>query len=221
MKTLKLTGKTFERLTVIRRDGYKPNGATRTSTWLCQCECGNVLRVRGHDLVSGNTRSCGCLKIGTSTHGKSNHPLYQTWFDIKKRCGMVSCKAPRTIKFYHKNNISMALEWLDFEVFYEWAIKTWRNGLVIDRIDTLSGYSPSNCRFITQKANTQNTKRSKWWVVYGKVFGSSQDAANFFGCAQSHIYFLCHGRKTKSKYYYPEPFCYTVKKYGETNARNY
>jgi len=28
--------------------------------WHCECDCGNTAEVRGNDLVTGNTKSCGC-----------------------------------------------------------------------------------------------------------------------------------------------------------------
>lgn len=30
--------------------------------WKCRCECGNIVSIRGADLRSGNTKSCGCVK---------------------------------------------------------------------------------------------------------------------------------------------------------------
>jgi hypothetical protein len=32
------------------------------SFWNCECECGRKVVVRGTSLVSGRTKSCGCLK---------------------------------------------------------------------------------------------------------------------------------------------------------------
>ena len=32
--------------------------------WLCQCSCGNQVEVRAAHLISGHTKSCGCLKKG-------------------------------------------------------------------------------------------------------------------------------------------------------------
>lgn len=49
-----LSGMRFERLTVIRSAGHPK--------WQCLCECGNTHVVSTNDLVSGDTRSCGCLK---------------------------------------------------------------------------------------------------------------------------------------------------------------
>lgn len=50
------------KLVVIRQDGIhkKPCGTTERK-WLCQCDCGNAITVLGHNLKSGNTKSCGCI----------------------------------------------------------------------------------------------------------------------------------------------------------------
>ena len=52
-------GKTYGKLTVLRKDDSKPQG--EGVYWLCQCECGNVVSVRGHHLRIGMTNSCGCI----------------------------------------------------------------------------------------------------------------------------------------------------------------
>ena len=58
-----LTGKTFEKLTVIKRISTKKTQAGATKIfWLCQCECGNKTIVEGNALKTGNTKSCGCIK---------------------------------------------------------------------------------------------------------------------------------------------------------------
>lgn len=57
-----LTGQKFGKLTVLRKaeDFVSENGRHRTA-WICQCDCGNQITVRGDGLKSGSTRSCGCL----------------------------------------------------------------------------------------------------------------------------------------------------------------
>lgn len=52
-----ILGQHFGRLTVIAKAPSR-NGR---SYWLCRCECGNEVIVRGTSLTSGNTKSCGCL----------------------------------------------------------------------------------------------------------------------------------------------------------------
>lgn len=54
-----LAGEQFGRLTVLRRDDTKEPG--RGNFWICRCACGKEVVVRTHSLVSGHTKSCGCL----------------------------------------------------------------------------------------------------------------------------------------------------------------
>ena len=58
-KALELTGQRFGRLTVIERQANNKHGKTM---WICKCDCGNMCTVCGGDLVSGTTKSCGCLQ---------------------------------------------------------------------------------------------------------------------------------------------------------------
>ena len=55
-------GNTYGYLTVLQRAGTKD----RYATWLCQCQCGNTIEVKGINLRRGGpgagTRSCGCLQ---------------------------------------------------------------------------------------------------------------------------------------------------------------
>lgn len=53
-----LSGRTFERLTVIEMAGRTKWG---NAEWLCRCNCGNIVKVPAGKLKSGNTKSCGCL----------------------------------------------------------------------------------------------------------------------------------------------------------------
>lgn len=51
-------GQRFGLLVVKRRMPHQPK---RNIRWLCVCDCGNEAVVFGHQLVTGGTRSCGCL----------------------------------------------------------------------------------------------------------------------------------------------------------------
>lgn len=62
-----LTGKTFGRLTVIKRDldrdlKSRKEGKKVQVHWLCKCSCGNpnLSSVVTTQLLSGKTQSCGC-----------------------------------------------------------------------------------------------------------------------------------------------------------------
>lgn len=56
-----LKGQKFGRLTVLYRDENKPKGSGCFSYWVCRCDCGNLVSVRGDHLRDGTTSSCGCL----------------------------------------------------------------------------------------------------------------------------------------------------------------
>ena len=38
------------------------NNTSRFKHWICQCECGNIVSIRGTSLRDGTTKSCGCLQ---------------------------------------------------------------------------------------------------------------------------------------------------------------
>jgi hypothetical protein len=58
MKKLNLLDQYFGRLHVVGQK-LAPNV---TACWICNCECGNTATVSTRSLLSGNTKSCGCLR---------------------------------------------------------------------------------------------------------------------------------------------------------------
>lgn len=59
-KTNNLIGQQFGHLTVVKDSGQR--GKDKQILWECKCDCGNISLVRGQDLRSGNTKSCGCRR---------------------------------------------------------------------------------------------------------------------------------------------------------------
>ena len=69
-------GNRYGMLTVIAE---YPGTSSVGAYWICKCDCGNEIAVRGLSLRSGATRSCGCLRAmslderkmtGLKPHGK-------------------------------------------------------------------------------------------------------------------------------------------------------
>ena len=55
-------GERFGLLTVVKRGpNVRLDQRTTLVTWICRCDCGNVVTVRANNLRSGNTQSCGCM----------------------------------------------------------------------------------------------------------------------------------------------------------------
>ena len=59
-KLIDLTGQRFGRLFVIERD---MSSSPKHIMWKCKCDCGNETMVSGINLRTGNTSSCGCLRL--------------------------------------------------------------------------------------------------------------------------------------------------------------
>lgn len=167
-KFIDLTGSRFGRLVVIRRgeDYVSPKGYVAVN-WVCQCDCGNQTVVRGCNLKSGASTSCGCERVdhpNRRTHGQKNTRLYQTWKGMKDRC-------------YRENNaswpeyggrgITVCDEWRDsFEAFYDWSMKNgYNDSLTIDRVDNDAGYGPDNCRWV-DTVSQQNNKRNNHIIEF-------------------------------------------------------
>ena len=56
--TKTLIGRKFGRLTVVEKTNRKIRGIV---VYKCKCDCGKTTVVSSVDLVTGNTKSCGCL----------------------------------------------------------------------------------------------------------------------------------------------------------------
>lgn len=167
-----LTGQQFGRLTVIGIDS-KVN-KSHEKYWLCRCSCGMEKSVSGTALKNGYTKSCGCLKRELLQNNRhSNLHLYQVWQDMKQRC-----MNPNNKYYYRYGNrgIRVCSEWLnDYDIFYIWAISNgYKQGLQIDRIDNDGDYSPSNCRWVTPKQNTNNRSISRQICFNGETHSFSE-----------------------------------------------
>jgi hypothetical protein len=185
-----LTGQRFGRLTVASLVA-SPAGTQTPTKWVCLCDCGSSLIVRGYNLKSGNTLSCGCLqkdrvKETQTTHGMTGTRLYVIWQHIIGRCARAKDKA---YKWYGARGITICDEWLNsFEAFYEWAMSHgYSDDLTIDRIDVNGNYCPENCRWITLKEQQRN-KRDNVRVSFNGQVKTVAEWAKEFNCYSSAVY---------------------------------
>lgn len=167
MSSIDLIGKKFGRLTVIKRSAK----CIRSGMWLCGCECGNWRIVRGSDLKSGNTRSCGCYRRelirqrnrsrlihGCTPRASGPIPEYTAWANAKKRCFYFQHKY---YKNYGGRGITMCKQWRNsFGAFFAY-IGRRPPGLTLDRVNNDGNYEPGNIRWATRKQQQNNTRRNR------------------------------------------------------------
>ena len=162
-----LSGKVFGRLTVLSFNGRSGS----QYLWNCQCECGKTNTPSRSSLVSGKSKSCGCLARERSAasqtkHGKSKDRIYKIYIGMKKRCNN---KNSNSFKNYGAKGIKLCNRWEDsFDNFFEDMGAGYKDNLTIDRIDGKKGYSKDNCRWATmqvQNSNKGKTKANKSGVV--------------------------------------------------------
>ena len=187
-----LTGQKFGRLTVEKFVGFKtfPSGQRQT-LWKCLCDCGTMAITQSTCLKSGHSKSCGCLKSESSRiraierntkHNLTSTRLFPIWLSMKQRC---ENKNHFAFDLYGGRGIKVCEEWHDFQTFYDWAMT---NGYdedakygecTLDRIDVNGNYEPSNCRWVSQKIQSNNTRRNRILLFNGKSQTLNQWAEEF------------------------------------------
>ena len=68
---LDITGQRFGKLLVLEKDSSDYD-RKRGIRWICRCDCGKKVSVLSGRLVSGQTRSCGCLSKESKSRIKRN-----------------------------------------------------------------------------------------------------------------------------------------------------
>lgn len=112
------------------------------------------------------------------THGMTGTRIHDEWRSMKRRCYN---KRQADYHSYGGRGITICDEWLnDFQAFYDWAMANgYADNLTIDRKDVNKGYSPDNCRWVTQKVQ-QNNRRNNHLITYnGETMTATQFAEKY------------------------------------------
>jgi hypothetical protein len=155
-------GAVYTYLIVLREEG--PRGGHL----VCRCRCGTVgLFMRAH-VLSGNTRSCGCLKVEEARkrftiHGEVKRTNgrriasaeYRAWQAMRNRCLNSSAKDYR---YYGGRGIGIDPSWNTFEKFLVDMGRRPSENHTLDRKDGDKDYTLNNCRWATRQEQAQNRK---------------------------------------------------------------
>lgn len=183
-----LTGKIFNRLTVIKRAEI----GKKEVYYLCKCTCGNEKIIRGKDLKYNKIKSCGCLNKEKTIERNTKHSLrhtriYRIWLLMKNRC--FNSKY-HLFKNYGGRGITICNEWKnDFKSFYDWSMNNgYDEHLTIDRIDVNGNYEPSNCRWATKLQQQRNTTRLRK-ITYKNETHCISEWAELLGLKYNTLYY--------------------------------
>lgn len=125
-----------------------------------QCECGVEKNMYFYDVMTGHTKSCGCLTVDKLTkHGMHDTPEYRCWSDMKDRCFN---KNNPHYKDYGGRGITVFDEWVkSFESFYKYVGKRPSDEHSLERTDNSKGYQPANTKWATRSEQVLNRRPSK------------------------------------------------------------
>lgn len=198
-----LTGQRFNRLTVIRYLD-KNERTARTYNWLCQCDCGRLIKANANKLKNGLQKSCGCLKeemkydIGdiNRKYKYSNKRLYGVYKSMINRCYNES---HREYNNYGGRGVTVCDLWRNnYDDFAEWAFKTGYDDTAIygqctlDRKDVNGNYEPCNCTWVTNEAQ-QNNRRDNVILTYNGETHNMKEWSRLLGVTYSSLVY--HIRK--------------------------
>jgi hypothetical protein len=169
MQLVDRTGMIYGLLTVIER---VPDPEKKVSLWRCMCRCGKEIIVKGGNLNSGNSQSCGCVSLKkmidrVKTHGRTGTTEYRIYHGMMRRCYEVDNPA---YPDYGGRGIKVCDRWRGehgFENFYA-DMGPRPKGKTLDRWPNNDGdYELVNCRWATKKEQAENRRSNKWYEFNG------------------------------------------------------
>ena len=161
-----IRGKRFGRLSVLSDE---PERIPKHMLFVAACDCGSPpRRYRSCQLVTGRTRSCGCLKRETTEarladlrHGQTRTGAYFSWSAMIQRT--TNAKNPNYPE-YGGSGITVCSRWREsFLSFLEDMGPRPLGNLSIDRYPNKNGnYEPGNCRWATDVEQANNRRTRRW-----------------------------------------------------------
>jgi hypothetical protein len=174
--SIDIAGQRFGRLTAVRQTARSSREPRRNPRWLFRCDDGKEIEADKYHVLSGNTRSCGCLSIEAKVeratihgHAARNRQTseYRTWSGMHKRCSNPNDKE---YKNYGGRGIRVCERWNEFENFLADLGPKPSPKHEIDRFPNKNGnYDPDNCRWATKIQQANNKRTNHHLTVDGET----------------------------------------------------
>ena len=174
---------TLERVSINGKNGY----------WKCICDCGAETIVLTNNLISGKTRSCGCLfkeviRNGAhTTHGKSGSREQTAYNHMRERCLDPFDKA------YHRyggRGITICDRWLGKEGIVNFLedMGDCPPKFELERINNNGNYEPGNCRWASHDEQCRNRRPNIFITMFGKRL-CLKDMCNLIGSDYKRVHY--------------------------------
>lgn len=157
--------------------------------WLCTCDCGLTCKRSTKELNRAGKlarqQSCGCFKVERCkllgeqciTHGFGGTKIYDVWRQMRLRC---SDPTHKDYPGWGGRGIRVCEEWNDIHAFVAWAgANGYGDGVTIERVDNMRGYSPENCCWIPNARQAKNSRRQ----VLVTIDGVTKDLSDWALCS--------------------------------------
>lgn len=197
--------KTIDKITVLSFSKRVSENGVVNNYLNVKCECGKIFEVRESNIISGNTRSCGCVRI---KHRLTKDPIYSNYNQMMQRCYN---KNNKNYNYCGKRGISVYKEWVDSpEKYILWVKENLGpklSGFSIDRINNDGNYEPGNLRWATRHEQAQNTTLNvicgetacKIYTEYHTSKNKNQsELSRKYNCTKHTIYRIVHGHQWKN-----------------------
>lgn len=172
--------------------------------WCFKCECGNLYYGTPSILVGNKRGhphtivSCGCMTSqlrsegiirSLNSHGMYNSKLYNVYIAMIERCynpnnprypvyggrGIYICDEWRTPGVHGNPGFVNFMNWAYNNGYYDQPNDTpFVEKLTIDRIDNDGPYAPWNCRWVTNKVQSNNKSTNRHLCYNGKIYTFAQ-----------------------------------------------
>jgi hypothetical protein len=155
-----LVGKRYGNITLLEKlhQGY----------FKCKCDCGKIFNKSLRTILSSKHKSCGCFNMCIEPLFKQYKREYISFMAMKQRC-----YNPNAHKYcnYGGRGITVCDRWLGSEGFKNFLKDMGKRplGMSLDRIETNGNYEPFNCKWSTQKEQTNNTRATRKFEYKGKL----------------------------------------------------
>lgn len=176
MKFIDVTGQKFGLWVVENYAGDRK--------WNCVCQCGRKIAVRGSDLRSGRSTGCKSCRSGRASHRQHDHPLYNTWQHMIRRC---YSPYHRSFRWYGAKGVAVCERWRENFGAFLADVGERPAGHTLDRIENDRGYAPDNVRWSTPKQQIGNRRNSIKFEFNGKPW-SGMELAEHLGVTYRKVY---------------------------------